>query len=231
MFEDKGDAFEQSTIDLLREQGLNARKLKVRRGQNNEHEFDYDVAFTWDEYVFFIECKNRSIPSGNPILINNFNEDMQAHLNQVQRLRQGLVEYPDILTRDFPEAVGKTPVFCILNSLPYAMGQYEDIYVIDDSILSRFFSGPTFGVTQGHLDGEGPQVREDLKRLWAGSSPGVADFIKYITDPPQIKIAIKYYEVIGQVQRLSVRAAAGIHDYRRKDFSSDALSSLLRDPD
>lgn len=229
-FEDKGKAFEQATIQQLRDQHLNARALKVKRGEHNEHEFDYDVAFTWDEYVFFIECKNRSIPMGNPILINNFNQEMQDHVNQVQRLKQGLIDYPDILTKDFPEAVGKTPIFCILNSLPYAMGKYEDIYVIDDSILARFFSNATFGVTVGRIDGQGPQVREDLKRIWVGSSPSVSDFIEYITSPPQIQIAIQYYEVAAQFQQLSLNAAAAIHDYRRKDLDSEALSALLRKP-
>ena len=229
-FEEKGKAFEQATIGLLRNQNLNARTLKVKRGDHNQHEFDYDVAFTWDDYVFFIECKNRSIPAGNPILVNNFNQEMQDHVTQVQRLRQGLIDYPDILTIDFPEAVGKTPVFCILNSLPYAMGKFEDIYVIDDSILARFFSDATFGVTVGRLDGHGPQKREDLKRIWTGSSPSVSDFIKYITNPPQIQIAIKYYEVTGQFQQLSLTAAAGIYDYRRKDLDSEALSALVRDP-
>ncbi|MEE4101281.1 hypothetical protein [Pseudomonas viridiflava] len=229
-FEEKGKAFEQATIGLLCDQGFKARTLKVRRGENNEHEFDYDVAFTWDDYVFFIECKNRGIPMGNPILTYRFNEEMGEHVKQVARLRQGLVDYPDILTKDFPEAVGKTPVFCILNALPYAMGEHQGIYVIDDSILSRFFSSPAFGVTMGRLDGKGPQVRDDLKRIWIGASPAVSDFLKYISDPPQLKIAIGYYEVAPQLQQLSLDTAAVVYDFRRKDLDSDALTDLLRKP-
>ncbi|MCP2054854.1 UNVERIFIED_ORG: septum formation topological specificity factor MinE [Pseudomonas fluorescens] len=230
-FEEKGKAFEQSTIRLLKQNRLNARPLRVKRGENNEHEFDYDVAFTWGENVFFIECKNRSIPMGNPILVNQFNEEMHEHVKQVQRLRQGLIDYPDILTKDFPEAVGKKPVFCILNALPYSMGEYEGIYVIDDSILNRFFSGPTFGVTMGRLDGRGPQLRNNLKRIWASSSPTVADFIKYIASPPQIKIAIEHYEIIGELQRISLKASAVIYDFRRKDLNSEALSGLIKKSD
>lgn len=229
-FEEKGKAFEQSTIRLLCDQGFKARTLKVRRGPNNEHEFDYDVAFTWEEYVFFIECKNRSIPMGNPILTYRFNEEMREHVKQVERLRRGLVDYPDILINDFPEAVGKTPVFCILNALPYAMGELQGIYVIDDSILTRFFTSPAFGVTVGRLDGKGPQTREDLKRIWAGSSPAVSDFLKYISAPPQLKFAVENYEMAGQITQLSLDTAAAVHDFRRKDLNSEALSDVLRKP-
>ncbi|NVZ24336.1 hypothetical protein HX881_02170 [Pseudomonas gingeri] len=227
-FEEKGKAFERATIRMLRDHGFEARTLKVRRGENNEHEFDYDVAFTWEEYVFFIECKNRSIPMSNPILIHRFNEEMDEHVKQVERLRRGLNDYPDILTKDFPEAVGKKPIFSILNALPYSMGEVEGIYVIDDSILSRFFSSPTLGVTVGRLDGKGPQAREDLKRIWEGSSPKVSDFIKYLSAPPQIKIAQQYYEVTGRIERLSVEAAAAIYNFRRKDLDGEALSDILR---
>lgn len=227
-FEEKGKAFEQATIKMLRNHGFDARTLKVKRGENNEHEFDYDVAFTWDEYVFFIECKNRSIPMGNPILTYRFNEEMGEHVKQVERLRQGLNDYPDILTKDFPEAVGKKPIFCILNALPYSMGEFEGIYIIDESILSRFFSPPTFGVTVGRLDGKGPQTRDDLKRIWEGSSPKVSDFIKYLSSPPQMKIAQQYYEVTGRIEWLSMDAAAAVYDFRRKDLHGEALSDILR---
>ncbi|HGE2196694.1 hypothetical protein [Pseudomonas aeruginosa] len=230
-FEEKGKAFEQATISLLCDLGFKARTLKVRRGANNEHEFDYDVAFTWDDYVFFIECKNRGIPMGNPILTYRFNEEMGEHVKQVERLRQGLTDYPDILTNDFPEAVGKKPVFCILNALPYSMGELEGIYVIDDSILSRFFTSPTFGVTVGRLDGKGPQARDDLKRIWAGTSPTVSDFLKYLSDPPQLKIAIEYYEVAGELKQISLDTAAVVYDFRRKDLNGEALSDILRKPD
>ena len=227
--EDKGEMFEEATIVLLRQQGFNARKLKVSRGSKKEHEFDYDVAFTWDNFVFFLECKNRGIPMGNPIATYRFNQEMQSHLQQVQRLRQGLVDYPDILEKDFPEAVGKKAVFCLVNALPFAMGKVDDIFFIDNSILGRFFSSPVMGVSAGRLDGAGPQFRTELRRLWAGPKPTASDFITYMTAPPQLDVATEQYEVAPRLERLSLGAFAKVNDFRRKDLNTSAIAQLLKD--
>lgn len=227
--EDKGEMFEDATIDLLRRHGFNARKLKVNRGAKNEHEFDYDVAFTWDDFVFFLECKNRGIPMGNPIATYRFNHEMQNHLKQVQRLRQGLVDYPDILEKDFPEAKGKKAIFCLVNALPFALGKVDEIFFIDDSILGRFFSSSTMGVSASRLDGVGPQFRTELRKLWSGPRPTASDFITYMTAPPQLDVAREQYEVAPRLERLSLGAFAKVNDFRRKDLNASAIAQLLRD--
>lgn len=227
--EEKGRMFEESTIAFLRMHGFNARKLKVSRGPNREHEFDYDVAFIWDDYVFFLECKNRGIPMGNPIATYRFNQEMLSHLQQVQRLRKGLVDYPDILEKDFPEAVGKKVVFCLVNALPFAMGKVDNIFFIDNSILTRFFSSPDMGVSAGRLDGGGPLYRRSLRRLWAGPKPTATDFITYLTAPPQLDIAAGYYEMAHKIERLSLGAFAKVIDFQRKDLNADAYARLMKD--
>jgi hypothetical protein len=228
-FECKGEAFEEFTISMLKSCGFNARKLKVKRGLKNEHEFDYDVAFTWDDHVFFIECKNRGIPMGNPIATYHFNQEMQGHVKQVERLRQGLNDYPDILEKDFPAAAGKTPVFCIVNALPYSMGEFKDIYVIDDSILGRFFSSSTFTVTMGRRDGKGPQIQEDLRMIWSGMFPSAKEFIDYISSPPQLALAVENYALVPKLEQLSLDSFAAIIDFRRKDLNAEAISRNLRE--
>jgi hypothetical protein len=224
---DKGEIFEEETIKLLCHHGFKAQKLKVSRGPNKEHEFDYDVAFTWDDYVFFFECKNRGIPMGNPIATYYFNQELQDHFKQVQRLQQGLIDYPDILEKDFPEAVGKKQVFCLVNALPFAVGQVDPIYVFDDAILRRFFSSSAMGVSAGRLDGLGPQLRTNLRKLWSGSKPTASDFIAYINTPPQLVLANENYEVAPRIERLSLGAFAKITDFRRKDLDDDAIAKIL----
>jgi hypothetical protein len=227
-FSQKGKIFEDSIISLLKKQNLNARTLKVRRGPKNE-EYDYDVAFTWGDYVFFFECKNRGIPMGNPIALYHFNNEMSDHVMQVVRLRQGLIDHPDILEKNFKEAVGKTPVFCIVNALPYSVGKFEDIYVIDDSMLGRFFKSSTFGVTLGRQDGKGPQIRQDIREIWSGSVPTASEFIEYIRNPPQLKLALDNYKIEGKVDRLSLDTFVAAHEFKRNDLDAEGISQSLRE--
>ncbi|OSR69223.1 hypothetical protein BV326_03508 [Pseudomonas syringae pv. actinidiae] len=227
-FEDKGKLFEAATISMLRRYGFKARNLKVWRGAKGEHEFDYDVAFTWGNYVFFLECKNRGLPSGNPIATYRFNEELDAHLVQVERLKQGLIDYPDILTKDFPEAVGKEPIFCLVNAMPFACGYLDGVYVVDDSILSRFFSSSSFNVTKGQLDGKGPQARTVLHRLWKGRKPTPDEFIAYLKLPPQLELARHSYELAPKIEYLSAKVCAKVTDYRRKDLSSNQVSRFWK---
>ncbi|PHV50039.1 hypothetical protein CSQ91_02255 [Janthinobacterium sp. BJB301] len=229
VIKDKGKRFEVATVDFLRQKGFNARQLKVKRGEKKEHEFDYDVAFTWGDHVFFLECKNRGIPHGNPIATYHFNQELRNHVTQVRRLRQGLIDYPDILEKDFPEAIGKNPVFCVLNALPFSIGQLEDTYIIDDAILRKFFSSPSLGFTSGRIDGEGPHHRTDLRKLWSGQTPTVSEFIQYIKAPPQLVLASKSYEMMNKVETLSLDAFVKVIGCYRKDLDAAAIAKILRD--
>lgn len=53
--------------------GFNVWNFKVSRGNKKEYEFDYDVVFIWEDYVFFLECKNRGLLMSNFIVIYYFN--------------------------------------------------------------------------------------------------------------------------------------------------------------
>lgn len=164
----------------------------------------------------------------NPIATYHFNNSISGHIAQVKRLQQGLIDYPDILEKDFPEAVGKKAIFCLVNAMPFATGEIHGIYMVDDSILSRFFSSPTFGVTAGQLDGKGPQKRTDLMRIWTGSKPTPQDFISYLARPPQLVLAKENYELAPSICPLSLSACVKISDYRRKDLNSHEISKLFK---
>ncbi|MGB8414745.1 hypothetical protein [Paraburkholderia sp.] len=225
---EKGATFENTVLELLCDNGFQPRNLKVKRGPDNS-EYDYDVAFTWGDYVFFLECKNRSIPGGNPVAIYYFNQELGKHVSQVQRLKRGLNEYPDILQSEYPEAMGKTPVFCVVNALPFSMGLQDDIYFIDLSLLGRFFESPTFGHTIGPLrrDSNLPAVRTEILGIWATESPSVDDFLAYIANPPQLRIAAATYELQPKAEWLSDKAVAKVIDFKRKSVSPEEMARIL----
>lgn len=226
-FDEKGELFEESTIKNLQHHGFEPRNLKVRRGENKE-EFDYDVAFVWDDRVFFLECKNRGLPMGNPIATYRFMNELESHIKQVERLKKGLTDYPDILEKDFPEAVGKKPVFCLLNAMPFACGEINGIYAIDDSIFFRFFASSTFGVTAVPFSGKSLGKRTPLKRIWKNAEPTAEEFIEYLAKPPQLNLAKQNYELAPRIEYLSNNVCGKIIDFRRKDLNSDQISKLLR---
>ena len=226
-FQRRGPAYESEVIRLLKEEGFSPRNLRVYRGPDKE-EFDYDVTFVWDEYVFFLECKSRSMPFGQPIALANFMMDIHGHAVQVARLRKALTEYPDIIDVDYPEAKGKTPVFCVVNALPFSLGLAEDVYYIDQSLLGRFFkAGGTFGREMGKLQPGAPAIRATVAPLWAGTKPTVVDFISYITAPPQLRLAAHHYQLAAQLIQLSPDTIMKVTNLVRVGLDDEEVARVL----
>ncbi|MBU9454706.1 hypothetical protein [Burkholderia multivorans] len=223
----KGAAFERHIIDLLRAEGFDAKTLKVMRG-NPKREYDYDVTFVWGDYVFFMECKNRGIPFGNPIAIANFGDELSEHASQVTQLRQGLSDYPDIISEAYPQAIGKKPVFCVVFSLPFSMGYQEGVYYIDESLLKRFFApGGSFGMELGKMAPGGPRYRVEIAKLWAGAAPTPEDLIRYMENPPQLQLAKAKYELRADLFRLSEDVVLSYGDWHRKNLSEAEEARIL----
>lgn len=231
-FPEKGSLFEDSIIQLLIDQGFNARNVKVRKGDRNE-EFDYDVVFTWGDYVFFIECKNRNIPHGNPIAHHYYLQDLQGHLGQIQRLKKGLSDYPCIISKEFPEAVGKTPIFCLLGALPYSIGKQmvaEDdaVYIVDESIFGRFFESSSLNILAGKADGKGVTIAVPIVQLWNGAKPTPEEFIKYLTLPPQIKTTMLSYRLDGRGYSLGSGVFVEEWYFNRLNITTKERIELMR---
>lgn len=224
----RGPAFEKHVIKLLRDQDFDAKTLKVKRGIPKKVEYDYDVTFVWGDYVFFMECKNRGIPFGNPIALANFENELDEHADQVKRLRQALVDYPDIITVEYPQAIGKKPVFCVVFSLPFSMGYQDGVYYIDESLLGRFFKpGGSLGKEVGRARPGEPRYRIELARLWAGDVPTPEDFIRYMENPPQLQLAKEKFEIRADLLRLSEDVVLGYADWNRKNLSDAEEAKIL----
>ncbi|KDP89460.1 hypothetical protein CF70_031145 [Cupriavidus sp. SK-3] len=230
-FQKRGPAFEKHIIELLRAQKFDAKTLKVKRGPKKEV-YDYDVTFVWGEYVFFIECKNRGIPFGNPIAVANFEEELSDHAEQVKRLRKALNDYPDIITVEYPQAIGKKPVFCVVFSLPFSMGHHDGVYYIDESLLGRFFKpGGSLGKELGRAKPGEVRYRVELAMLWASDAPTPEDFIRYMENPPQLQLAAAKYELRADLLRLSEDVALWYADWHRKNLSDAEEASILTEID
>lgn len=225
----KGAPFEDSVLKTLTDNGFQAKKIKVKRGLDGA-EYDYDVVFTWGDYAFFLECKNRGIPWGNAVATHYFYMELESHIRQVKRLMKGLTDYPDILQKEFPSAVGKKPIFCIVNALPFAMGATsEEIYLIDISMLGRFFESPTFGANRFILQGESatPVDRQEVTRIWSADKPTVEEFINYLADPPQLRIASTGLELRPKAVWLSDTVPVKVMELIKNELPPEEVKAVL----
>lgn len=145
----KGNAFESEMLSFFEKQGYDAKSLKFKIG--NE-EFQYDVIVPWDDYVFILECKNRTLFGHNPTAAYYFTIETASAVKQVIRLAEAMANHADVvLERTGINVANKKIVPCVLNSLPYAMtGDIAGVYVADSSGVKRFFQDRYFHIVRPH---------------------------------------------------------------------------------
>ncbi|WP_137136688.1 hypothetical protein [Rhizobium sp. FKY42] len=189
----KGSAFESRVVDLFKLRGLDARRVKVKR---DGAEYDYDVVVPWGDYLFHFECKNHGLSGNDPKRAYHFLHEVGSSIRQIQRLRDGLVKWPDILTNEFgPQVTSKTVVHCLLHNETFSFPEGIDgIYIYDWSALTRFFEAAWFGVIHDH---RGPQNtvfrnRVGVKRIWSGEEPAPTDLLEELAKPSQYQIVMHH---------------------------------------
>ena len=145
----KGKAFEQETLRFFKKQGFAAKPFKFKR---DGEEFEYDVVVPWDDHIFILECKNRTLSGHNPVAAYYFALEITSAVEQVKRLADALVAHADIvLERTGIDVANQTIVPCVVNSLPYAMtGDQDGVFVTDASGLKRFFQERHFHIIRPH---------------------------------------------------------------------------------
>lgn len=223
----KGKRFERYIINWLQKRGFDAKGFRCKRGDD---EYDYDAAFVWGDYAFFLECKSNSLSNNEPVASYRFGRGINSSVEQVKRLAEGLENHPDILEKYMPEAVGKKRVFCVMNALPYSVvGGIEGIYFTDESSFGRFFTQPQFGERNfDRQQGLGAiKPGRVLASLWQGSTPTPEDLLRHLENPVQVRVYMAHTEPSHAFARLAEGTLALVHEYGQTNLTTDSLRSAL----
>lgn len=224
----KGKAFEQEMLAFFVKQGFAAKAFKFK--QDGE-EFEYDVVVPWDDHIFILECKNRTLSGHNPAAAYHFALEMLSAVNQVKRLADGLVKHSDIvLERVGIDVANKTIVPCVVNSLPYARtDDLDGVYITDASGVKRFFQDRNFHIVRPHnLRGKGIVLhRTAMKSLWKGDKPTPDDLVSYLTDPLQLQLMIGHAKKSGHRFGLGERTVAAVVDLAHDEMTTASIAKLF----
>ncbi|MDT1911574.1 hypothetical protein ABTC25_13230 [Acinetobacter baumannii] len=185
---DKGKLFEKEVLNTLKEKekelSFSVSELEFSVNHIEKPQHQYDCILEWDNYIFIIECKNRSIPTTEYISLNKFKRNLEEYLSQVERLESGLINYTD---KHKIKIKNKKIIKLILHSLPFSLDYLiNNTYFIDYSSFLRFFSSKEIGLERISSQNIS-EIKEVLHTLWVGERPTVHDFINYLNKPPQVQ--------------------------------------------
>lgn len=201
--DEKGKAFEKSTLDFLRGRGFEARAVKRTFG--SEKAYDYDVLLKWEDRIFLFECKCRALSANSLASAAMFWKEVEKAAGQVRRLLDGLAAHPELLDEAFgPGSSALRVVPCVLNALPFASVEpIAGVHFLDDSSFRRFFESAAYNLVSSTAKGETRSRPFPTRRLWAGASPTADDLERLVRSPPQLELALRQIHEVEVETRLS----------------------------
>ncbi|MBV8117245.1 MAG: hypothetical protein JOZ01_04665 [Candidatus Eremiobacteraeota bacterium] len=127
---------------------------------------------------------------------------MTSHRQKFDRIREALTRYPDVLDAEFGDGSSKERIITVVSySLPFAAPTAKSgISYIDYVALRRFFLDPRIFAVQ--FD---PRITDDIAlqvplcSLWSGTRPSLADFERYLAEPPQLRVALRHLELSERI--------------------------------
>ncbi|MDU7492292.1 MULTISPECIES: nuclease-related domain-containing protein [Morganellaceae] len=183
----KGYKFEEFMNENLERLNLNHSPLKFKI---NDEEYEYDCILVLDSRVFILEYKNRT-PTKNYInSIVNKKSDLYDYIEQVKRLRDGLINNPQKFKEKFDEDLDNYEIIpVVLFNHTFTHPKTEDnVYITDSSIFLRFFKKPYISMDI-LKDGKEYNIYKSDK-FWLGESPTSSELLTYMENPPQTKLFI-----------------------------------------
>jgi hypothetical protein len=223
----KGRTFEKKVLSLFDHCGLEARSFSF---QANGRQYQCDAAVLWQDHLFIFECKHYSLPSDSPADSYYFWLKCAQAVEQVKRIGKDLMDQPEIVKKHFGEQAQWSHVHCcVLNAMPFSLGQIDDVFVYDEQALSRFLIDGSVG-----FKWDAPQDRDAgpatarlvTRRLWTGSRPTPQDLLAEMGHPSQVAFYQKQLEVQHLFVALSPRLALSSPAIRKKSLSmTDFLES------
>lgn len=224
----KGRAFEAEMLRLFEGLGYAAKSFKFK---HDGEEFEYDVIVPWDDYIFILECKNRTLSGHNPAAAYYFAMETGSAIKQVIRLADAMAKHADVvLQRAGIDVRNKTIVPCVVNSLPYAMTEdTEGVFVTDASGLKRFFQERYFHIVRPHLLKNNAAIlhRTAMKSLWEGDKPKPADLLEYLRDPLALQLAKAHAKKVAYVFTLGERTAVSVTDLAHDEMTTASIAKLF----
>lgn len=225
----KGKAFEGEMLRFFERQEFAAKAFKFRR---DGEEFEYDVVVPWDDYVFVLECKNRTLSGHNPVAAYYFALEVASAIKQVRRLADALAAHADVvLERTGIDVANKAIIPCVVNSLPYAMkGDKDGVFVTDASSLKRFFKDRNFHIVRPHyLKNKHAAIlhRTPMKSLWTGDKPTPSDLVSYLDDPLQLQLMRAHVKTATHGFGLGERTVVAVTDLSHEEITTAAIAKLF----
>lgn len=223
VIKDKGYDFEDYVFNYLIEKSANLDNFNVTQPKfkNKDGEFQYDVLIEWENYIFIIECKNRSIPNTTAMSLKDFREKSNEYIKQILRLKEGLLNHPKQHNINLNN---KIIVPILLNSLPFSLDySISEIYFLDLSCFSAFFNNKNLYL-QSSFQGE---IKKEhiVHTNWSSDKPSVDDFLNFIKSPfhvSQLKSCIREHTTFHRIGNYEIAL-----DRKYFDLHSEEYEKLL----
>lgn len=214
---EKGYNFEKQVLKMLNGYNLNAKSIK--RTFNNET-YEYDCLFFMGKKLFLLECKNKSISWGIPT--KNYRNGLfyEETARQINRLKEGLLEHPEIIADEFNKNVNDYEIVPVIyNCYPLSMPKnILDVYVIDHSSFSRLFKSKH--INSIALFGES---KKTAFSQWKNNTIDSDDIIRHLNEPFQLKFyknSIKPIIYFRKENNISFSSIDYIFDHERINKNS-----------
>ncbi|MCL2914290.1 NERD domain-containing protein [Shewanella corallii] len=181
----KGYRFEKEVIEVFTKHLSPCKSFKFKR---ELEEYEYDCVFVLDKRIFVFECKNRSLSWSSAVKAYRTKEYLSKTVKQVNRLKDALIEYPEVIREHFGVDVNSYEVIpVIFNCMPFSwLGKFDDVYISDFSSLSRFAKSSKINIIMTSKDGQVKQSSSKSKQ-WTGSTPNSDDLIRHLENPIQLR--------------------------------------------
>lgn len=181
----KGYKFEAEAVEMITKYLSECKGFKFKRGLE---EYEYDAVFILDKKIFILECKNRSLSWYSPVKAYRNKKYLSKTVKQITRLKNALVEYPEVLLEHFSADVTKFEIVpVIFNCMPFSWnGKFENVYITDFSSLSRFAKSSSINLVMASAKGQTKKSSNKAKQ-WAGSKPNSNDLLRHLESPIQLK--------------------------------------------
>jgi len=201
-FSEKGKAFEARILDKLNSfDGVEAKPFETKR---DGEQYQFDVLMRFDNQIFLIELKNRSLSYGVPQRVFRHMQRTMSDVRQTKRLDAALEAYPDILDGLFGAGASSLPRHaCLTYSKPYAIpGGIEGVYVYDTLALIRFFENQHLSITSARKVGPKRLLHaHHVADIWGQDKPTAPVLLREMNDPFQVgtlTMLLKTTPVVGE---------------------------------